>query len=180
MTVSYAVPTTGTVIADVAGNEAVGFEDFPVTNNSTVANTTPPVPASAEVPASGASLTLTFNEDLDIAAGFPPASAFTVKADGVVVTVQSVTGAFEGLLLSLPDDAINQCQTVTVDYAVPATNPIQDTDGNAAVAFTDFAVDQQLHGRVSQPSTIRCSGATTLGSFPSRKTCRWARTSANR
>ena len=78
MTVSYAVPTTGTVIADVAGNDAVAFEDFPVTNNSTVANTTPPVPASAEVPASGASLTLTFNEDLDIAADkLPRRAAFT-------------------------------------------------------------------------------------------------------
>ena len=148
VTVSYAVPATGTVIADVAGNDAVAFEDFPVTNNSTVANTTPPVPASAEVWASGAVLALTFNEDLDFAAGFPPASAFTVKADGVVVTVQSVTGAFEGLLLSLPDEAINQCQTVTVDYEVPTTNPIQDTDDDAAVGFTDFAVDNN--------STVEC------------------------
>ena len=48
VTVSYEVPGTGTVIADVAGNEAVAFEDFPVTNNSTVANTTPPVPLSAD------------------------------------------------------------------------------------------------------------------------------------
>ena len=91
VTVSYAVPTIGRVLEDLAGNEAVAFEDFPVTNNSTVANTTPPVPASAEVPASGASLTLTFNEDLDIAADkLPPASAFTVKADGVEVPVQDV------------------------------------------------------------------------------------------
>ena len=66
MTVSYAVPTTGTVIEDTAGNDAVAFEDFPVTNNSTVANTTPPVPASAAVLAAGDRLTLTFNEDLDI------------------------------------------------------------------------------------------------------------------
>ena len=36
---------------------------------------------------------------------------------------------------NLPDDAINQCQTVTVDYEAPATNPIQDTDDNAAVGF---------------------------------------------
>ena len=72
VTVSYAVPATGTVIADTAGNEAVGFEDFPVTNNSTVANTTPPVPASGEVVGAGDTLTLTFNEDLDIApVGFP-------------------------------------------------------------------------------------------------------------
>ena len=126
----------------------MGFEDFPVDNTSTVENTTPPVPASAEVRLSGNVLALTFNEDLDFAAGFPPASAFTVKADGVVVTVQSVTGAFEGLLLSLPDEAINQCQTVTVDYEVPTTNPIQDTDDDAAVGFTRFAVDNN--------STVEC------------------------
>ena len=41
-----------------------------------------------------AQLTLTFNEDLDIGPGkLPPASAFTVKADGVEVTVQSVTAS---------------------------------------------------------------------------------------
>ena len=144
VTVSYAVPTTGTVIADVAGNETVDFTDFPVTNNSTGANTTPPVPASAEVPALGASLTLTFNEDLDIAVDkLPPASAFTVKADGVAVTVQDVALGTDpdNFVLNLPADAINQCQTVTVDYEVPATNPIQDTDDNDAVGFAGFAVD---------------------------------------
>ena len=144
VTVSYAVPTTGTVIADTAGNEALAFTDFPVTNNSTVANSTPPVPASAEVPASGASLTLTFNEDLDNGPDkLPPASAFTVTANGVDVPVQSVTAGSgaDSLVLDLGADAINQCQTVTVSYAVPATNPIQDTDDIAAVGFTGFAVD---------------------------------------
>ena len=68
VTVSYEVPDTGTVIADTAGNEAVAFTDFEVTNNSTV-DGTPPVPASAEVPATGDALTLTFNEDLDIGPG---------------------------------------------------------------------------------------------------------------
>ena len=48
------VPDTGTVIADTAGNPAVGFTDFEVDNNSTVIlDGTPPVPASAEVPSPG-------------------------------------------------------------------------------------------------------------------------------
>ena len=157
VTVSYAVPTTGTVIADEAGNETLAFTDFPVTNNSTVANTTPPVPASAVVPASGASLTLTFNEDLDIAADSLPApGAFTVVAVGAdgddddTVTVESValgTGP-DRFVLTLPDDAIKQCHTVTVDYTVPATNPIQDTDDNDAAEFTGFPVDNN--------STVEC------------------------
>ena len=156
MTVSYAVPTTGTVIEDTAGNETVAFTDFPVTNNSTVANTTPPVPASAEVGRTGNTLTLTFNEDLDIAAdSLPPPGAFTVKvkadgADDDEVTVESValgTGP-DRFVLTLPDDAIKQCHTVTVDYTVPATNPIQDTDGNDAAGFTGFPVDNN--------STVEC------------------------
>ena len=40
-------------------------------------------------------------------------------------------------VLTLPDEAIKRCHTVTVDYTVPATNPIQDTDGNEAAAFPD-------------------------------------------
>ena len=153
VTVSYAVPATGTVIEDIAGNDAVAFEDFPVTNNSTVANTTPPVPASAEVPASGASLTLTFNEDLDNGSDkLPPASAFTVTADGDDVPVQSVTAGSgaDSFVLDLGADAIKekQCHTVTVDYEVPTTNPIQDTDGNPTVAFTGF--------EVTNNSTVEC------------------------
>ncbi len=151
VTVSYAVPTIGRVLEDLAGNEAVAFEDFPVTNNSTVANTTPPVPASAEVPASGASLTLTFNEDLDNGPDkLPPATAFSVTADGVDVPVQPVTAGSgaDGFVLDLGADAINQCQTVTVDYEVPTTNPIRGTDGKPAVAFTDFAVTNN--------STVEC------------------------
>ena len=94
VTVSYAVPATVTVIADVAGNDALSFTDRPVTNNSTLANTTPPVLESAEVLSVGDRLTLTFNEFLDITeTKLPPASAFTVKADGVEVTVQSVLGS---------------------------------------------------------------------------------------
>ena len=116
------MPDTGTVIADVAGNEAVAFEDFPVTNNSTVANTTPPVPASALVPGPGNRLTLTFNEDLDRTAGVPPASAFTVKADGVEVAVQSVLASILDTLALRFSSTIKQGQTVTVDYRVSSSD----------------------------------------------------------
>ena len=142
VTVDYKVPETNP-IQDVAGNEAGEFTNFAVTNDST-ADGTPPVPASALVPVSGDRLTLNFNEDLDIGPGkLPPASAFTVKADGVEVTVQSVlASSLDRLALTL-SSTIKQGQTVTVSYKVPETNPIQDTDGNRAVAFTDFAVTNE-------------------------------------
>ena len=144
VTVSYAVPATGTVIEDTAGNDALRFTDRPVTNNSTVANTTPPVLVSAEVPVSGGSLALTFNEDLDITVTkLPPADAFTVKADGVEVAVQGVVSGiqFDQFHLDLPAAAIGQNQIVTVSYAVPTTGTvIADTDGNRALAFDDEPV----------------------------------------
>ena len=128
-----------------------GLDALPLTGQEVVIeDTTPPIPASAEVPATGDTLNLTFNEDLDIGPGkLPPADAFIVKADGDEVTVQSVgegTGA-DNFILVL-SSTIKQGQTVTVDYKVPATNPIQDTDDNAAVGFEDFAVDNN--------STVEC------------------------
>ena len=113
VTVSYAVPATGTVIEDTAGNDALRFADRPVTNNSTLANTTPPVLVSAVVLAVGDRLTLTFNEDLDIEPGtkVPAASAFTVKADGVDVAVQEVlVPRLDQFFLRLPAAAIGQNQ----------------------------------------------------------------------
>ena len=144
VTVDYDAPASSP-LQDVSGLDAPTFKDFPV-DNDTPADETPPIPASAEVPASGASLTLTFNEDLDNGSDkLPPASAFTVTADGDDVPVQSVTAGSgaDSLVLDLGADAIKdkQCHTVTVDYEVPTTNPIQDTDGNPAVAFTGFKVD---------------------------------------
>ena len=161
-------------IRDVAGNDAVAFEDFPVTNNSTV-DETPPVPASGEVPASGASLTLTFNEDLDNGSGkLPPADAFTVKADGVPVAVQSVgegTGA-DNFILVL-SSTIKQGQTVTVDYAVPATGlRIADTAGNEAVGFTDFEVDNNstVDGTPPVPASGEVLGSGDGSISPSTRT----------
>ena len=53
MTVSYAVPTTGTVIADTDDRPALAFDDEPVINNSTVfvmdATGTPTISGVAQV-----------------------------------------------------------------------------------------------------------------------------------
>ena len=106
---------------------------------------TPPTLVSAEVPISGDSLTLTFDDDLDTRAGkLPLADAFTIKVDTITITVQSMAGGAEtnDLVLNLPTP-IRAGQTVTVSYTVPASTPnrgIQDTDGNKAATFTDISV----------------------------------------
>ena len=159
-----------------------GLDALPLTGQEVgIEDTTPPIPASAEVPASGDTLNLTFNEDLDIGPGkLPPADAFTVKADGVEVTVQSVAegSGSDNFILNLLSSTIKQGQTVTVDYAMPATNPIQDTAGNDALAFTDSAGRQQLH-RGGNPAGARraprCRHRATDSPSPSTttSTSRW-------
>ena len=154
VTVSYAVPESGTVIEDTVGNDALAFTYFEATNNSTV-DGTPPELASAEVLGSGDRLTLTFNEDLDIGpVRLPLASAFTITADGANVPVQSVAegGGPDHFVLRLPAAAITENQAVMVSYAVPATGTvIEDTTGNDALPFTDFAVDNNSSVDVTPP-----------------------------
>ena len=142
------------------------FTDRPVVNNSTVANTTPPVLAGAEVKAQGDVIRLTFNEDLDIAQfEVPPASAVTVKADGAVVTVQAVLPSFgfDKLTLELSTGAIKEDQTVTVSYAVPGTgNVIEDTDGYDAESFTDRPVVNNSNVQVTGPGVTVSKTAVTV------------------
>ena len=145
VTVSYAVPATGKVIEDIKGNDAPPFTDVRVTNNSTVANTTPPVPRRAEVLTTGTTLSLTFNEDLDLTGlKLPPASAFTITADGVDVEVEFVSTGLADVnrVVNLHIAAIGQRQTVTVSYAAPTdgSEVIEDVDGNGALSFADFEV----------------------------------------
>ena len=170
VTVDYDAPASSP-LRDVSGLDVPDFEDFAVDNASPV-DETPPIPASGQVPASGASLTLTFNEDLDIGPGkLPPADAFTVKADGAPVTVQSVgegTGP-DNFVLSL-SRTIKQDQEVTVSYEVPDTGTvIADVVGNEAVAFEDFEVTNNStvvdpRGAVLTPPALTVDEGTT-GSY---------------
>ncbi len=141
----------GTVlIKDLAGNSAESFTDRQVTNNST-GDTTAPTLSTAVV--SGASLVLTYNETLDTASK-PGTAAFTVKVNGELRTVSSIaiSGTTVALTLASP---VTPGQTVTLDYAVPDTSPIQDAAGNDAAA---------LSGRTVTNNTADDTTAPTLNS----------------
>ena len=101
--------------------------------------TTPPTPSSAAV--DGATLTLTFNEALDVGQ-VPDESAFsvtvagsargvdTVGVSGSVVTITLVAAVFAG-------------EAVTVDYTAPTGGPavgLQDLAGNGAGSFSGRSV----------------------------------------
>ena len=104
----------------------------------------PPTLSSAVAGVGGDRIALDFSENLDTSAGArPPASAFSVSADGASIVVGSVlltsTTPDRIQLLSL-DRLIYQGQTVTVTYTDPTSGDdaaaIQDTDGNDAASFT--------------------------------------------
>ena len=109
-----------------------------------------PMPVSASVAASGAALTIVFDEALDaVAARLPAAARFAVAAtDGACIGVGGVTvsGTDVTLALSLAGGvpAIKRGQTVTVGYTDPSAGDdaaaVQDDDGNDAATFASLAV----------------------------------------
>jgi plastocyanin len=86
----------------------------------------------------GTSLVLTYNEALD-GASDPVASAFTVNANGSPVTVNGVNADGPTVTLTLAN-TLASSDILTVDYAVPASNPVQDGAGNDAAAFSNVSV----------------------------------------
>ena len=100
---------------------------------------TPPVLSTRTV--NGAALVLTYNEALDTGSA-PASSAFTVKVGSTAVSLATsnpvaVSGRTVTLTLAA---AVTASDTVTVSYAVPTSNPLQDAGGMDAPAFTDLAV----------------------------------------
>ena len=140
VTVSYVAPDPGKVIEDAEGNDAPDFDDFEVTNNSTV-DTTGPAPESGRVAVAGTQILLTFDEDLEVDAhdDVPPASAFTVEADGVVVALDDVFATSSDEITLFLSTVIGAGQKVTVTYTKPGSDPvIEDAEGNETESFEDF------------------------------------------
>ena len=122
-------------IQDQAGNDAEALSNEAVINETP--DTTAPSFTSATV--NGAALTLAYDEALD-ENSLPAGSAFTVTVDDTEVDL--ATGApvaIAGQVVTLTlVTAVTPGQTVTVSYAVPGSNPIQDAAGNDAA---------RVHGR---------------------------------
>ena len=118
----------------------------------------------------GISVNLAFNEVLDGRAGrLPPASAFTVTADGSTVTVTKVQRVFEQYVQLDVDPRITKGQTVTVSYRDPTGGDdeaaIQDYAGNDAASFTDQAItsiSELLGGPTNLRATRRSLNETDL------------------
>ena len=141
--VYQASATAADRLADLSGNPiAVGATTRQAILGLTVSNVTPPAYSSASV--DGAALTVTFDGGLD-EGSVPAASAFTVKAtrsgtERIVVLADTDPVSISGSAVTLTlAEAVRPTpvDTVTVAYAKPAANPLQDAD-NLKLAVTGF------------------------------------------
>ena len=101
-------------------------------------DTTPPTLTSATVLGSGTVINFLFSENIQ-ALNLPPFSAFTVTADGSVLTTNAISatpGVSDGFQIQVSPGFVHQGQAVVVTYTDPTAgddaNAIQDTAGNDA------------------------------------------------
>ena len=119
--------------------------------------TTPPELSTATV--DGATLTLTYDEDLDENSE-PSSDAFSVTVGGTGRAVDGVSVSGSSVILSL-GSAVTAADTVTVTYTVPtdaAAPRIQDDAGNPAASFGDQDVENNTPPSANTPAT----GAPTI------------------
>ncbi|ABM59947.1 beta strand repeat-containing protein [Verminephrobacter eiseniae] len=150
VSVSYTKPTTGNVVQDTVGNDAVDFTDQSV--NSETPDTTPPALITTGTSApkvNGTQLVLSYTEanSLDPAA-LTGSAGFTVTSaspDSTPITVNSasVNAANKTVTLTL-SRAVDNLEQVSVSYTKPTTgNVVQDAAGNDAANFTDQTVNTE-------------------------------------
>ena len=142
--------------------------------SATTMDSTPPAflgsNAQTRVNSNGVDLVLGYNEDLDDSAGrSPPASAFTVTADGSTVTVTEVLISRHlnrQIVLLVLDPVITWKQVVRVSYRDPTEGDdaaaIQDLAGNDAASFTDFKFPsgRQLSDILGAPTNLTATGVS--------------------
>lgn len=131
---------------------------------------------------SGATLTLTYNERLD-EYSVPAAGDFTVMVAGAERSVSEVEISGTKVILTLAS-AVVLDQTVTVAYAKPAANPVQDLAGNDAATLSARTVaesaaptvvsaetsdnGQRIGIRFSEPMQFLALGQAPLTAFKVR------------
>jgi len=147
VTVAYTDPSAGNdgnAIQDAAGNDAASLPTTAVSN--LVPDSTPPAFVSAATSSDGATLVLTYDDQLD-AANTPAAGSFLVNVNGTPVTVTGVAVVGGTVVLTLATPVANGA-AVTVAYADPTTGndagAIQDASGNDAASLGATAVSNTV------------------------------------
>ena len=130
---------SGNVLQDIAGNNVSAIRGFSVVN-STPDNIAPTL---SSLTIDGNQLVMRFSEFLNATAGrIAPITAFTVKKNGVAVSIISGSLADDVIALTLAN-AVQASDFVTMDYTAPATSELaalQDSSGNHVASILGYAV----------------------------------------
>ena len=153
--VRYIAPETGGRLLGLDGNLPVA--DF---SNLSARDVTFYGPVLDGAIFNGRALSLSYSKRLDVES-VPAPEAFSVSVNGVAQTPTHVTllrslGP-ETVTLTLPSLAAST-DTVTVSYAVPASNPIRDTGRRPAAALTDRAVTYFETAKPDKPKITVVAG----------------------
>lgn len=129
---SYTQPGNG-VEATVDGADATSFSGETVTNNSTQ-DSDPPQYLSSEVPASGGTLFVVFDENTTQGAAYSD-SDWTLTASGGAVTLTYSSGDGTTTHIFTTSRTINEIETLTLAWA-GTTNGLEDASGNDLASFS--------------------------------------------
>jgi hypothetical protein len=107
---------------------------------------------------------LAYGETLD-SASVPATSAYTVKVNGTTRTISAVAITGANVKVTFGGAAVISTDSITLDYVVPGTNPIQDVAGNDAAALTGVTVGNNVTGSgtpLNAPTGVTLGTATDV------------------
>ena len=143
ITVSYSVPYSNP-LQSIAGGLAAAISNRPVTNKC-YSNSYPVAPnyvSSSVEDATPTIVEMVF--DATLANIIPGVSAFTVRVNSVIRTINSVSISNNRGRLTLTS-AIMYGDVVTVAYTKPANNPLQTSSGGEAESLTPQPVTNNIN-----------------------------------
>ena len=152
--VSVEYTATGTTKLQGANSVAVATFTSSVTNNTDTA----PVAESAEV--TGASISITFDQDLD-GDVTPATTTFAVSVDSQAAAISAVSLTDEVVELTL-SSAADSDNVVTVSYTKPSTGGLQDETGNQVESFGPLTA---TYTAPAAPSSATVDGVTLTITF---------------
>jgi hypothetical protein len=143
-------------------------------------DTTPPSIVTVSVEAAEPNVVfLAYGETLD-SASVPATSAYTVKVNGTTRTLSAVAITGANVKVTFGGAAVITSDTVTLDYVVPGTNPVQDAAGNDAAALTGVIAGNNVGGGGTFTSTNRVAFYTNSSkTVSSTNVTKWANTDGN-
>jgi hypothetical protein len=127
-------------------------------------DTTPPSTTSVSVEdAEPNKVLIAYGETLD-SGSVPATSAYTVTVNGSSRTISAVNITGSNVKVTFGGAAVSIGDTITLNYVVPGSNPIQDVAGNDAAALTGVSVSNNVGATLTD---IPFTSVTALTESPS-------------